>query len=170
MRFLKLLDPRGLTLEGPGLTHAEQGRKAREMFPLLVKESRLSYWRPGDAIASRGTRFLIGLAATFSLIDLRLADILNEALASRVRDGLVIDVFDIDDLAQGRLVPLYFPGSGLKTIAATPVLGIWESGVPQRVLIAGTATNFLLQYFKIGQTAQELRKSVCPPSASLLGD
>lgn len=168
MKFLKLLDPRGVTPAGPGLTIAEQALQARERFPRLVRESRLSYWRAGDPIARAGDRFLIGLAPTFSLADLRLADILNDALNSKPRSNLVIDVFDVDDLQQGRLIPQYFPGTD--NITATPALGVWEDGQLQRALTGAKATDFLLEYFAIPETAESLVKSVRPPNADLFDD
>lgn len=167
MRFLKLLDPRSVTPFGPGLTIAEQARQAREMFPKLVSESRLSYWRPGEPIARSGTRFLVGLAPTFSLSDMRLADLLNESLKSKPPMDLVIDVFDADDV-QEKSVAEFFPG--LDRIATTPIVGIWENGRLQRVLSGADAMNFVLQDLGIPETANTLVKSVRPPPSDLLDD
>ena len=168
MKFLTLLDPRGVTPLGPGLTIAEQAMQARKRFPRLVGESRLSYWRAGDPIVRTGVRFLVGLAPEFSLADLRLADILNNAVKSKARGDLVIDVFDVDDLQQGRLIPEYFPGAA--SITATPVLGVWEDGTLKRVLTGAKAMNLLLEHFGIQETAESLVKSVRPPKPEFLDD
>ena len=124
----------------------------------------------GDPISSRGVRLLIGLAPTFSLPDLRLADVLNDSLASRRPADLAVDVFDIDDLQQGRLIPAYFPDSGLATIISTPVLGIWENGHLKSVLIGADAVNFVLNHLGVDQTAETLRMMLCPPTADVLDD
>ena len=169
MKFLKLLDPRGVTPIGPGVTIAEQALQARERFPRLVSESHLSYWRAGDRIIATGVRFLIGLAPTFSLTDLRLADILNDALESKPRSDLVVDVFDVDDLQQGRLKPEYFPGMVVH-ITGTPIVGAWEKGGLQHVLTGANAVNSLFQYFGILGTAESLVMSIRPPTPNLLDD
>jgi hypothetical protein len=168
MKFIKLLDPRGVTLSEPGLTIAKQALQAREMFPSLVSQSRLSYWRVGDPVAFDGVRFLIGLAPTFSLPDLRFADVLNESLATQPRPDLTVDVFDVDDLQQGQLMPAYFPG--LKGISSTPVVGIWNHGQLMDVRTGAEAMNLVLQRLSIDETAEKIVKSVRPPSNALLDD
>ena len=84
-KFLKLLDP----YERPAFFDSEaavryideEQQRAREQFPLMVAQSNLHYWRPGDPISTQGIRFLLALGAGFSLKDLRFADVFNEALS-----------------------------------------------------------------------------------------
>ena len=94
-KFIKLLDPWNSVPFGPGLTIAEQAIRARQAFPEMVARSNLAYWRPGDAIQHSGTRFLLGLAVSFSLSDLYLADLLNEALGKCAAAMPRVDVFDL---------------------------------------------------------------------------
>ena len=119
-------------------------------------------------IANRGIRFLLGLAPTFSLADLRFADIINQSLESRPEAGLQVDVFDVDDLEQGRSIPAYFPR--LDAILSTPVVGVWENGQFQRVLTGGPAMNLVFQVLQIDQTAETVVRSVRPPTADILDD
>lgn len=125
MKFLKLLDPYELTDNDPSAAGRQQQRVA-ELFPKLVTKSRLHYWRPGDAIVADGVRLLIGLAASYDLKDLRLADIINDT--QEWKPNLHIDVFNVEDCNDIKDVPEYFPGIALDYYV-TPIVGIWEKGV-----------------------------------------
>lgn len=162
MRFLKLLDPRGVTPFGPGPTIAEQARCAIERFPPLVEESLLTYWRPGDPVQNCGSRFLIGLAPSFSLLDLRFADILNESLSINQHIKTRIDLFAVEDIKDLNSIQLYYPG--LEHIPTTPVVGYWLDGLLQTIRFGGNAINFVFMYIDVNESAKELAKSVHPPS------
>ena len=82
MKFLKLLDPWNVTVDGPGMTIRQQALRARELFPQLVAESRLKYALIDGLPPEHGTRWLIAMAPTFSLQDMRFADLLNERMAA----------------------------------------------------------------------------------------
>jgi hypothetical protein len=166
LKFLKLLDPRGVTAFGPGPTIAERARAAHGLFPQLVKQSRLRYWRPGDAVEQSGARLLIALAPTYSLMDLRFADVLNEALATRQVQDVVVDVFAIDDIRDVRQIGEYYPG--LKNAVCTPIAGLWNHGRLEGIHFAGNAINFVFRYLRIDHSAERVSASVRPPAADLL--
>jgi len=169
MRLLKLLDPRGITISGPGMTIAEQALRARHEFPGLVDASALRYWRPSQPIPARGTRFLIGVAPTFSLMDLRFLDIINEALGhSLAPNSMIVNVFDVDDTMQGELLPQYFPI--IVRVQATPIVGQWENGQLKGIWTGGDAINEVFKYLGIDISPEQLVRSVRPPSASILDD
>ncbi len=111
-------------LRRTGLPIAEENDRAGRLFPLHVERSRLHLWRPGEPIAG-GRRLLIGVA-TWSLHDLSLLDILDDAMA---RVGAVvdrIDVFDLDRLEQGDFED-YIPDLG--RVVGTPLAGYWEDRI-----------------------------------------
>ena len=152
---------------GPGLTVEEQQIQAGMAFPGLVLNSALSYWRLGDPIPAQGVRFLIAIAPSYNLADLRFADLLNMELKARPRKDLVVHVLNLDD-TQGHPLADYFPG--LAGYPGTPVVGFWEDGRLVDIWRSGEAMNRVLQYFGIPTTAREVHESVCPPSPSLLED
>src|SRR5438132_14053905 len=114
-KFIKLLDPWKSVPFGPGLTIAEQAIRARQAFPEMVARSNLAYWRLGDAIQHSGTRFLLGLAVSFSLSDLYLADLLNVALGKRAAEMPRVDVFDrSEEAATSEDLKEYSPGRAVR--------------------------------------------------------
>ena len=92
-----VLPKAGSTPEDFGKPIMEQQQKAREEFPSLVVQAGLHLWKPGDAIAEQGTRFLIGVG-TYCLYDMRLLDALVEARASGKTGKDRLDVFDCSDI------------------------------------------------------------------------
>ncbi len=166
MKFLKLLDP-WETQEGAGLLVEEQQRQAAELFPKLVNDSRLHYWRPGDAIVSDGERYLIGLAASFDLRDLRLADIINELLSSK--PSVRVDVFNVEDCSDTRDIRKYFPGFD-PPCYSNPWVGRWENGVHKATRFSFKARSYILESLGSTITAAEAGAGLCPPDPSLMDD
>jgi hypothetical protein len=162
MKFLKLLDPRDCR-EGTGLSVGAQQNLASQRFPALVAKSRLHYWRPGYPIPTSGTRILAGLAASFSLLDLRFADVLNEALGYPTTVPLQVDVFNLQDdvTAKGSLAP-YFPGLRDPCVT-TPVIGIWKDGVHQGNWIGGKGIDVALEILNVPLTVADLARSLEAP-------
>ncbi len=166
MKFLKLLDP-WETQEGAGLLIEEQQRQAAELFPELVNVSRLHYWRPGDAIVSDGERYLIGLAASFDLGDLRLADIINELLA--LQPSVRVDVFNVEDCRDAKDVKKYFPDLDPPCFS-NPWVGRWENGVHKATRFSFEARCYILESLGATITAAESVAGLCPPDRSLMDD
>ncbi len=125
MKFLKLLDPYDIPSDNDITAAGKQQRNAQKQFPILVEESNLNYWRPGDKIAT-GTRLLIALEATYSLISLRLADILNDALQDKqINESITIDVFNIDDCGPStEIANKYYPEGVVGY--CFPITGVWQ--------------------------------------------
>jgi hypothetical protein len=99
---------------------------ADRQFPPLVASSSFHLWRPGDPIAERGIRLLIGVA-TWSGYDMRLLDVLAEAMSRRpTPDSPVLEVFNTADCRQPRDFTSYVPKLGM--VHHTPVVGIWRDG------------------------------------------
>src|SRR5947209_2157627 len=96
-----------------------------ERFPAAVADSRLRLWSLGDPIPERGTRLLIG-AATWSGYDMRLLDVIDDALA-RLGDGAPrVDVFNAGILTSQEEIQRYVPGIG--PVLQMPVVGVWRDG------------------------------------------
>jgi len=131
---------------------------------VLVEESRFNYWRPGDPILG-GHRFLVGLAAFFNLRDLRLADILNDTLKTRVNDGdLQVDVFDVaTDCADfSSDMTAYYPGFP-DGYFDTPIVGEWLDGQHVKTLTGHPARQFILDAVGAGISADEAVTNLSPP-------
>lgn len=169
MRFLKLLDPhdRPFGLDGPVM----QQRRADEMFPSLVAASRLHYWRPGDAVVNAGTRLLIGLAASYNLEDLRLADVVNDALKTARTYPVHIDVFNTNDCQESEDLSKYFPDVPTdKAYYAHPIVGVWENGVYKHTLFGHDARASVLRTLGSPLTADQVTANLRPPDRSLMED
>jgi hypothetical protein len=163
-RFLKLLDRRSWDPHQAKQPFAEQAEAAHREFPAMVAGSHLTYWRPGDPIVEDEERYLLGLGATFSPVDLHLADLLDEALYRRAFPGKHIDVFDIADAESWGALRKYFPDlpeefSGWRT---RPILGVWINGNYTGSLKGHAAIDRLLRAFGIQLTADDIAKRMCP--------
>jgi hypothetical protein len=95
-------------------------------FEVAVAHSRLRLWKPSDPIADRGIRVLVG-TATWSGYDMRLLDVIDEALARMGTDAPLIEVFDASYLPSQEAYRDYIPG--LPMVFHTPVAGVWHDGV-----------------------------------------
>jgi hypothetical protein len=66
------------SLRRTGLPIAEENDTAVRLFPQIVRNSRLTLWKPGDAVVA-GRRLLVGVA-NWSLYDLSLLDVISDAI------------------------------------------------------------------------------------------
>src|SRR5438132_13916962 len=129
-KFARLLNPYEVVAEPPGELVAPQGVRARLLFRTMVEGSCFHYWSPGVPMVTSGLRYLIGMAVTWSLVDLHFADILNEALAKQNGAGAQVDVFDVEDAESWEALDRYFPNTDLGKPGwhAHPIVGRWEKG------------------------------------------
>jgi hypothetical protein len=111
-------------LRRTGLSISEENDQAEQLFPVLIQQSHLQSWNPGDPIHG-GRRLLVGVA-TWSLYDLSLLDVLDQVIAEGCSGLDRIDVFDMDQTKQGAFEH-YVPGLG--KVVRTPVAGLWEDGI-----------------------------------------
>lgn len=145
MKFLKLLDPYATAL-GSGLEVGEQQELAHRRFPDLVAVSHLHYWRRGDPIWADGARYLLGLAVAYDLTNLRLADVVNEALGKGVEYPIRVDVFSTYDWATSEDSLQYFPDFPLNQgYYPHPIVGVWGRGVFLRTIFGFEAMKHVLR-------------------------
>jgi hypothetical protein len=107
-----------------GLPVSEENDRAEQLFPVLIQQSHLHLWNPGDLIFG-GRRLLVGVA-TWSLYDLSLLDVLEQAVIEGWCCLDRIDIFKLDRVERGDF-ERYLPGLG--KVLGTPVAGHWEDGV-----------------------------------------
>ena len=146
MKFIELLDPSDLPNNDPSAV-GEQQKRAGELFPSLVEASNLCYWKPGDTIQSEGVRYILGMAASFNTLDLKLADLLNQRL-SELNDPLIqVDVFNILDITKIEDINLYFSDAPNVTLGwhCTPLVGKWVDGIQIHASAMESGRNFMLQ-------------------------
>jgi hypothetical protein len=108
------------------LLPGEQQRAVEGEFPAVVARTPLRLWTPDSRIPAGGTRLVIGVA-TWSGYDMRLLDVLAEALSRRqASDFPVVEVFNTADCRDHRDFARYIPNLG--SVLQTPVVGIWRDG------------------------------------------
>jgi hypothetical protein len=164
MNFLRLLNPWACTApEDVGW----QQRNAAEVFPEEVAKSRLHYFRPGDPIHGKGTRFLIAVAASFSLPDLRFLDVINKALRDN-SPPVWVDVFGIHEVRDSQSWQEYFPGTAI--VARTPVVGKWQDGRLLHVRFGAEGMNDVLNAAGSRMRAHHLTQGLSPPAPELMED
>ena len=117
---------------------------ADRRFPELVASSPFHLWRPGDPVPERGDRYLIGVA-TWSGYDMRLLDVIAEALRRNRVDPPAIDVFNTAECRQQQDFDRYI--SGIGTVLQTPVVGYWNNGHLADSEQAYAALDFLAGVF-----------------------
>ena len=120
MKLVELLKDEG------NLTVSELQQSARVRFWELLANSGLKRWRKEDNIPGSMRRVLIGLAPSYSIPDLDLAErVINAAHCSA--SHLTVEFFDVTDVADMADMQNYIPGIG--NVYQTPVVGVWEVGV-----------------------------------------
>ncbi len=98
---------------------------ADRRFPDLVAASPFHLWQPGDPIPEHDGRYLIGVA-TWSGYDMRLLDVIAEALRQDSIDPPAIEVFNTADCPHQQDFDRYISGIGI--VLHTPVVGFWNNG------------------------------------------
>lgn len=154
MRFVELLDPEKLRKNDPFPVGGQQAA-TRRLFRSLVERSHLNYWKCGDPEFQTGTRFLLGVGASFSMYELHLADMLDEYLSLPSVREIRIDVFDVDDPVRSEY-DNYIPG--MSTAVTTPILGVWREGQFTRMLQGSDAIDFL-KSFVVADLVQDQREA-----------
>jgi hypothetical protein len=110
-------------LHGPSADQAEVVRR----FPAAVAASSMHWWSPGDPVAGRGARFLVGVAP-YSWYDLRLLDRIDEAFSVwRSQEAPPrVDVFNTAECLTQEDFNRWVPG--IAPVFQSPILGIWLDG------------------------------------------
>jgi hypothetical protein len=103
-----------------------QQTRARQRFPEEVHSHGFRLWQPGDRYSASGVRFLLGVAAAYSVTDLRLLDDLDTGIRERRFKSGVIDVFDSSGIQKMQEFESYIPG--ITPVVQSPVLGVWVNG------------------------------------------
>jgi hypothetical protein len=116
---------RDLLSHDPKLSAAESQQRATAELPDRVRRSALAWWPDRTDTNGTGRRLVIGVAV-WSNYDLRLLDLVNEAVASGTRPDLNVAVFNLDELAPPSELQRMFPGIG--EVLQTPAVGYWEAG------------------------------------------
>ncbi len=124
------------------LSPSGEQAQAERQFLLLIAGSKLHLWRPGEAIDSQGRRLLIGVA-TYSLSDMRLLDVVDEALRRGREPTLRVDVFSIQECKTQDDFDYYIPGIG--KVFQTPVVGIWHHGLVMEKAFGAAARSLVAQ-------------------------
>lgn len=96
---------------------------ADRRFPEVISTSPFRLWQPGDPIIATGERLLIGVA-TWSGYDMRLLDVIAEALSRNPINPPVIDVFNTAKCKHMKDFAVYIPG--LSEAMQIPVIGFWR--------------------------------------------
>jgi hypothetical protein len=99
---------------------------ADHQFPELVARSPFRLWQPGDPISQEGLRLLLGVA-TWSGYDMRLLDVIAEAITAQPQELRHVEVFNAAGCRHEKDIRRYVPG--LRHPLHTPFLGIWSDGV-----------------------------------------
>lgn len=126
--------------------------RAAWRFAEVVGRSALRSWRPGDPSAASGRRLLIGVA-TYSVYDMRLLDVLDEAMRRADSQALQIDVFDIEPCRSHTDFSQYIPGVG--KVFQTPVFGIWVDGRLQETAQGAQARKQILRLCGLDACVEE---------------
>jgi hypothetical protein len=102
-----------------------EGQRLRAArFWTALGGSPLHHWQEGMAVCSGAPRILVGLAPSYSDLDLDLADLL---IARAPRHPEVhIDVFDVLEVRDADDLENYIPGIG--KVHHTPIVGVWRNG------------------------------------------
>jgi hypothetical protein len=99
--------------------------KAPEQLAERVRRSALAWFPDCAETNGIGRRLVIGVAV-WSNYDLRLLDLVNEAVTAGKQPDLHVAVFNIDELSSPAELQRIFPGIG--EVFQTPAVGYWEAG------------------------------------------
>ncbi len=157
-KFATLLDPRKIVVTDTTCNLEERARAARRDFPLLVHDSNLRLWAPTMRIPSIHTRYLIGVAVSFAVLDLFFLDIVNACIASQTPCRAAFDVFDLDNTVSGHAFADYFPNTEdtMTSWDSHPIVGKWRDGELTQVLVGYPAMNDILSFLGSRHTVEGL--------------
>lgn len=113
-------------------------------FEGMLAQSRLTAWKPGDAIPSDRRRILIGVAP-YSLYDLKLLDAINDLPLDLTSEK--IDVLDVLRCKTAEEIEKYIPR--LRHVYQTPVIGIWKDGICEEARSGHAARARILELYSI---------------------
>jgi len=136
MNFSELLEPR----KGVSIEEVQKLQEmARQRFPSLLKEKGLVLRKAERPIPSRGNFVTIGIAAGYSLDELRLLDELSAALQGEKED--TVEIFDVSALKSMEEFQAFIPG--IASAYQTPVVGLWVHGNLRERKTGYAASEFL---------------------------
>jgi hypothetical protein len=150
-KFLDLLE------KGEGLSIAEQKRQASKQFSQKLSASNFRAWSPDDPIMPRGKRMLIGIAP-YSHLDLRLLDILDNALGKVATNQIRVEVFNVLECATMEDFDRYIPALG--KVFQTPVAGIWIDGELKEKAWGRDARELIKRIFDLEPSAIKVEEQV----------
>ena len=117
-------------------------------------------WWPVDATPhGPGNRLLIGVAV-WSGYDLRMLDLLEEAIRAGRGSDVLVGVFDIDRVGSLADLERLIPGAG--TPAQTPVVGYWSAGTLKEAATGFHARQIVSRLFGIDHNAIIERPTASP--------
>lgn len=154
--FSSLLNPFSVDTKDISSTGKQQ-REAAARFPELVRSSNLNLYDDFQFQQIAGSKLLLGLAASFSLPDLYLADVVNES-ANQDRKTKVF-VFDISQLTSFAELSDRYPGQAF-SYAQPPVAGLF---VDQEIVWMHTgrqARGHVLQHLELPVSAEQLESDL----------
>lgn len=109
-------------------------RDPQGVLAARVRRSALSWFPDRPETNGTGRRLILGVAV-WSMYDLRLLDLVNDAVASGSHPELQVAVFNVDELVSPTELQRIFPGIG--EVLQSPAVGYWEAGQ-----LKETATGF----------------------------
>jgi hypothetical protein len=110
---------------GPGKSVGESQRDSGNAFWRIVDAAGIRKWSKGDAPPRTGTYVLIGLAPSYSVPDLELADAVVEKVLNGSA-GAKVEFFDTSDIRTPQEIEQCVPDIGI--VFQTPVVGVWRDG------------------------------------------
>lgn len=128
---------------------------ADQQFPAVVAASPFHLWRPDDPIIFKdNVRTLIGVA-TWSGYDMRLLDVIAEAVHRKPVDPPVVDVFNTADCQHTEDFARYLPG--LDEVSQTPVVGFfWQEEQFSTLYQGHAARKTMAQLFGFAESEIEV--------------
>jgi hypothetical protein len=126
----------------------------------MVRASRLRYWRPGMPFDQTQGRLLVGLAASASMLELRLAELLNEQVTAGL-SPCQVDVFNLHDIRTDEDTAKYFTQT--INIVSSPVAAYWQNGRLIDLSQGGKATMMCMQRVGVTGSFEGMLGRLCPP-------
>jgi hypothetical protein len=143
----------------PGEEPRAAQERASRLLPERLMPSPMDWW-PVDATPhGPGNRLLIGVAV-WSGYDLRMLDLLEEAIRAGRGSEVLVGVFDIDRVGSLAELERLLPGIG--TVPQTPLVGLWSAGAIKEVAQGFQARQLVSRLFGIDPQAIIERPAASP--------